>query len=582
MLTRLIYSLMVLVLTAAACATPTTPEAIVETAVPPTHTPQPTATTAPTVTPQPTPTPTAEEQANQLLLADGRFTTLLAELTQEIGRGLSHAEQAQVLALARALWLPGQLDESDWLPDPAGVTLHWRPALDGREGPVVRVVEAQPDSPYAVGAVIFWQAERLLTLTPTQPGFNIEYAAINKNGRSLSTWIETDANGELIRFVDNTSPPDSPTYLKWVVPQDLGEDGSFSLFIVQDTDPNNGSAQEFWWTNGGEPIQITTAPDGRTLTDYLAANPGHTLSEQDGQLVLTDGDTILFTLKPDTNSWEQALQLEFVAGFAVADGKVYREGRNGPEIHGELMEAMDRGGLEPIDVWQDPDTETTYFKVFYEGQELSAELKDRHAGIGRALIVRDVFVSEPNPNMPPPRNLRVWNQDLGQGYHTAVVDNPQLTEVRLDWVVFVNPPVHISQKGYWQAAFEFRGNTSEGLTYFTVPYRVGFGSATGPFFEITSQSLEREFGPGGSLEIGDVWRNIKIIYSVNSGYSRDFFLSRLTSQTFSGGKAEFRLGAFGTGASNPTTFEDVIEAVLSGKLSENDFFADFVTLPPGK
>jgi hypothetical protein len=88
------------------CTTPTTPEAIAETAVSPTPTPQPTATTAPTVTPEPTPTPAAEEQANQLLLADGRFTTLLAELTQEIGRGLSDVEQEQVLALARALWLP--------------------------------------------------------------------------------------------------------------------------------------------------------------------------------------------------------------------------------------------------------------------------------------------------------------------------------------------------------------------------------------------------------------------------------------------------------------------------------------------
>jgi hypothetical protein len=163
------------------CATPTTPEAIVETAAPPTPTSQPTATTstgsvqatAPTATPEPTATPTAEEQANQLLLNNGRFTTLLDNLTQEIGRGLSDAEQAQVLALARALWLPGHLDESDWLPDPAGVTLHWRPALDGREGPVLRVVEAQPDSPYAAGALIFWQGERLLTLTPSQPGFNI-------------------------------------------------------------------------------------------------------------------------------------------------------------------------------------------------------------------------------------------------------------------------------------------------------------------------------------------------------------------------------------------------------------------------
>jgi hypothetical protein len=268
-------------------------------------TPQPTATTstgsvqatAPTATPEPTPTPTAAEQANQLLLNNGRFTTLLDDLTQEIGRDLSDAEQAQVLALARALWLPDQLDASDWLPDPAGVTLHWRPALDGREGPVVRVVEAQPDSPYAAGAVIFWQAERLLTLTPSQPGSNIEYTTVHKNGQSFSTWVETDTNGQLIRFVDNTSPPDSHTYLKWVNPQDLREDGRFSIFMIQDTDPNNGDSEEFWWTNGGEPI-----------AEYLAANPGHTLSERDGQLVLTDGDTILFTLtNATTGEWEQAV-----------------------------------------------------------------------------------------------------------------------------------------------------------------------------------------------------------------------------------------------------------------------------------
>jgi hypothetical protein len=202
MLTRLIYTLMVLWLTAVACATPTTPEAIIETAVPPTHTPQPTATTAPTATPEPTATPTAEEQANQLLLADGRFTTLLAELTQEIGRGLSDAEREQAMALARALWLPGQLDESDWLPDPAGVTLHWWPALDGREGPVFLVgEEAQADSPYAAGAVIFWQGERLLGLTPGGVGYYFEFGRIQQNGWDFDTWVEYDAEGNIVSFV---------------------------------------------------------------------------------------------------------------------------------------------------------------------------------------------------------------------------------------------------------------------------------------------------------------------------------------------------------------------------------------------
>jgi hypothetical protein len=213
------------------CTTPTTPEAIVETAVSPTSTSQPTATTVPTATPEPTPTPTAAEQANQRLLNDGRFTILLDNLTQEIGRGLSEAEQAQVLTLARALWLPDHLDESDWLPDPAGVTLHWRPALDGREGPVLRVVETQLDSPYAAGAVIFWQGERLLTLTPGQTGHNIEFIAITKNGESFSAWGERDPEGQVIRFVD--PHPHSPHYLKWVSPQDLGEDGSFSVTVVQ-------------------------------------------------------------------------------------------------------------------------------------------------------------------------------------------------------------------------------------------------------------------------------------------------------------------------------------------------------------
>jgi hypothetical protein len=261
MLTRWLCALsVVLWLTAVACATPTTPEAIIETAVPPTHTPQPTTTTAPTITPEPTATPTAEEQANQLLLADGRFTTLLDELTQEIGRGLSDAEREQVMALARALWLPGQLDASDWLLDPAGVTLHWQPALNGREGPVVRVVEAQPDSPYAAGAVIFWQGERLLSLTPGGVGYYFEFGRIQQNGWDIDTWIEYDAQGNIVSFVH-------PETGKYITPH--SED--WHLYTVSQIDSQgNRVGDEFWWANGGEQVRITTGPGNVPIADSMS------------------------------------------------------------------------------------------------------------------------------------------------------------------------------------------------------------------------------------------------------------------------------------------------------------------------
>jgi hypothetical protein len=327
---RTIY-LLLLLLILVACTTPTTSEAIVETAVPPNPTPQPTATTstgsvqatAPTATPEATPTPTAAEQANQLLLNNGRFTTLLDNLTQEIGRDLSDAEQAQVLALARALWLPDQLDASDWLPDPTGVTLHWRPALDGREGPVVRVVEAQPDSPYAAGAVIFWQAERLLTLTPGQTGHNIEFIPITKNGESFSAWGERDPEGQVIRFVD--PQPDSPHFLKWVSPQDLSEDGSFSIFLVQEIDQSGQTnGDEFWWTNSGEEVRIDAAPDGRDLMDYTqTANRSLDSRTIDGQeyLVIIDaaGINTEHRYHHDTGEWEV---------FEISAIDVYQEALN--------------------------------------------------------------------------------------------------------------------------------------------------------------------------------------------------------------------------------------------------------------
>jgi hypothetical protein len=303
MLTRLIYTLMVLWLTAVACATPTTPEAIIETAVPPTHTPQPTATTAPTATPEPTATPTAEEQANQLLLADGRFTTLLAELTQEIGRGLSDAEQAQVLALARALWLPGQLDESDWLPDPAGVTLHWWPALDGREGPVFLVgEEAQADSPYAAGAVIFWQGERLLGLTPGGVGYYFEFGRIQQNGWDFDTWVEYDAEGNIVSFVH----PETMQYV-------TRESEDWSIFTLSDLDPQgNRVSSGLYWENDGTLIEITTGPGNVPIAGFLADNPDLRLTqtEQNGQqmVALEDAETLelRYTLNPATMQWSEA------------------------------------------------------------------------------------------------------------------------------------------------------------------------------------------------------------------------------------------------------------------------------------
>jgi hypothetical protein len=338
MLTRLIYTLMVLWLTAVACATPTTPEAIIETAVPPTHTPQPTATTAPTATPEPTATPTAEEQANQLLLADGRFTTLLAELTQEIGRGLSDAEREQAMALARALWLPGQLDESDWLPDPAGVTLHWRPALDGREGPVLRVVEAQADSPYAAGAVIFWQGERLLSLTPTQPGYYFEFGRIQQNGWDFDTWIEYDAEGNVVSFVH----PDTMQYV-------TRESEDWSIFTLSDLDPQGNRVNErLVWENGGTPTEITTGPGNVPIADYLTANPGHTLSEIDGQLAIVDGDTLLFTYDGDT--WLPAPEQAEMEGkdFDISTPFVFSPTDSRGLLFGEIPAGVNPNNLKTL------------------------------------------------------------------------------------------------------------------------------------------------------------------------------------------------------------------------------------------
>jgi hypothetical protein len=320
-------SLLILV----SCTQPTTPEPTTLPTVVPTSAP----TTAPD--PTPTPTPTAEEQANQLLLNDGRFTTLLDELTQEIGRELNDAEREQVLALARALWLPDHLDESDWQPNPAGVTLHWQPALDGREGPVVRVVETQPDSHYAAGAVIFWQAERLLTLTPTQPGYYFEFGRIQQNDWNFDTWIEYDAEGNIASFVH-------PDTMHYVTP----ESEDWTIFTLSNLDDQGNRVNErLYWQNGGTPAEITTGPGNVPIADFLAGNPNLQLSqtEQNGQrmVALTDAETgsLRYTLNPDNMQWQEAQAIGKVRQgeeiLQVWDGQEWVDmHRNLAVLNGEL------------------------------------------------------------------------------------------------------------------------------------------------------------------------------------------------------------------------------------------------------
>jgi hypothetical protein len=549
------------------CTQPAIPEPTTTPAIAPTALP----TTAPD--PTPTPAPTVQEQANQLLLNDGRFTTLLDDLTQEIGRNLSDAEQAQVLALARALWLPSQLDESDWLPDPAGMTLHWRPALNGREGPVLRVVEAQPDSPYAAGALIFWQGERLLSLTPGGVGYFFEFGRIHQNGWDFDTWIEYDAEGNIASFVH-------PDTMQYVTP----ESEDWTIFTLSDLDDQGNRVNSgLYWQNSGTPTEITTGPGNVPIADYLAGNPDLQLTqtEQNGQrlVALIDAQTgslrYTLTVGPDgeTVEWEQAIEVEFVAGWGVANGQVYREGDNGP--HEDMNEAMSRGGLEPLSVWQDQDTETTYFKVNYEGRELDAELKDRHAGIGRAIIVRDVFVSEPNLDMPPAHNLRFWNQELAPGIYIAVIDNPQFVNIASDWVVFVNPPVDVSRSGYWQARGLFRGYTGGQLVYFTAYFRSTFTTSSGYWFDLSN--LERDLGEGHKLESGDIWRNIKVNYPTGSGRSHSSLNALLNSGRYSSGEGKFMIGRFrpiqdeNNTYVNDGTYQSVIQAVISGEINEDVF-----------
>jgi hypothetical protein len=315
------------------CTQPAAPELT----TPPTIAPTAQPTVAPTPTPTLEPTPTYSQQANQLLLADGRFTTLLDELTEELGRGLSDDEQAQVLALARALWLPDHLDESGWLPDPAGVTLHWRPALDGREGPVVLVVEAQPDSPYAAGVLIFWQAERLLSLTPGGVDYYFEFGRIQQNDWNFDTWIEYDAEGNVVSFVH-------PDTMQYVTP----ESEDWSIFTLSDLDPQgNRVNSRLYWQNDGMPTEITTGPGNVPIANYLADNPDLQLTqtEQDGQqmvaLIDAESGSLHYTLNPDNMQWQEAQSIGEVRQgeeiLQVWDGQEWVDmPRNLAVLNGEL------------------------------------------------------------------------------------------------------------------------------------------------------------------------------------------------------------------------------------------------------
>jgi hypothetical protein len=147
-------------------------------------------------------------------------------------------------------------------------------------------------------------AARVLTLTPSEPGNQIVRGTFGVNGVSQLVWAELNASGQLVSFVD-------PITNRWITPLNADDQGIFTLFTQQEIGQQGTRIEgdSVWWTNGGgQPFEIRTAPNGQAIAEYLAANPSHTLRERDGQLVLTDGDTILFTLtNATTGEWEQAV-----------------------------------------------------------------------------------------------------------------------------------------------------------------------------------------------------------------------------------------------------------------------------------
>jgi hypothetical protein len=110
-------------------------------------------------------------------------------------------------------------------------------------------------------------------------------------------------------------------------------------------------------------------------------------------------------------------------------------------------------------------------------------------------------------------------------------------------VVFTNPPVTLSQKGYWQARVQFRGYIDGRLAYFTIHFRSTFTTATRYWFD--ASNIEQDVGIGGRLEPGDIWRDLKVSYPTDSGRTHRTQIDFYTGiSRFSGGVAEFHVGRF--------------------------------------
>lgn len=273
MLIRLIYALIVLLLTAVACTT-TTPTAL----------PEPTATAETlTGTPAPisTPTPTALE------LRNARATAVLTSLP-----GYDPAYHDALLPLARQLW------GDDYLIDPADVTL--------APGGTAVQVNTGADGIYPPGALLIWAGEAALALRPAGPGHLIQPGQATLHDQTFETWVEYDENGRLVRFLQ-------PGAAHWVAPLEVGEDGRYNLYATQpvDSDDQTG-AEAIWWVSGDQPVELITAPNGDPLAGYLAANTDLQLTESEinGRrfVALRDGNGSVLHILDAKMQWHRSYQ----------------------------------------------------------------------------------------------------------------------------------------------------------------------------------------------------------------------------------------------------------------------------------
>jgi len=288
-----IISLMVVLLVACNNQTETTETAVSSTPIPPTTPP----TTLPTLLP--TPTPEATRTLTAAEFRDAQATAVLTTLP-----GYDPAHHDALLPLARALW------GDEYRIDPAQVTiLPGETAVQviagagGRypSGTIFVVNPEAADNPDQLGP------EHVLTLTPSTDDEGnlrtISRTQLAINGSQVTTWVEWSADGRLHRLVDKATN-------QWATPLDFNPvTGEYTIYQLEEINGNgqtNGDGS-IWWTNGGESRQIAHGPNGQPMTEYLAANPTHSLSERDGQLVMTDGDTVLFALiDAATGQWQEA------------------------------------------------------------------------------------------------------------------------------------------------------------------------------------------------------------------------------------------------------------------------------------